>query len=102
MVNVVTSSDGGDRTPDLTIMSRALSPSELHRPKFFRARIRRDGNYWTKEWSPLTESNCRPFPYHGNALPTELRGHGNKVRACGLVDPRALPAKPRERLTRPH
>ena len=24
--------------------------------------------------SPLTESNCRPFPYHGNALPTELRG----------------------------
>ena len=26
------------------------------------------------EWSPLTESNCRPFPYHGNALPTELRG----------------------------
>ena len=27
-----------------------------------------------KQQSPLTESNCRPFPYHGNALPTELRG----------------------------
>src|SRR5512132_3954045 len=25
--------------------------------------------------SPLTESNRRPSPYHGDALPTELRGH---------------------------
>ena len=25
-------------------------------------------------WSPLTESNRRPSPYHGDALPTELRG----------------------------
>ncbi len=98
MVNVVTSSDGGDRTPDLTIMSRALSPSELHRPRFFRPAPKRPR---TKEWSPLTESNCRPFPYHGNALPTELRGRGDKVSACDLVDPRALPAKPKERLTRP-
>ena len=24
-------------------------------------------------WSLLRESNSRPFPYHGNALPTELR-----------------------------
>src|SRR6185369_6385982 len=24
--------------------------------------------------SPLTESNRRPSPYHGDALPTELRG----------------------------
>jgi L-amino acid N-acyltransferase YncA len=29
----------------------------------------------TAKWrSPLWESNPRPFPYHGNALPTELRG----------------------------
>src|SRR6195952_2078751 len=26
-------------------------------------------------WSPLTESNRRPSPYHGDALPSELRGH---------------------------
>src|SRR5215470_17302474 len=29
-------------------------------------------------WSPLTESNRRPSPYHGDALPTELRGHGGQ------------------------
>src|SRR5829696_9748769 len=33
-----------------------------------RARINEPG------WSPLTESNRRPSPYHGDALPTELRG----------------------------
>src|SRR5580704_11282007 len=25
-------------------------------------------------WSPVTESNRRPSPYHGDALPTELTG----------------------------
>ena len=30
-------------------------------------------------WSPLTESNRRPSPYHGDALPTELRG---RVLSC--------------------
>ncbi len=30
--------------------------------------------------SPNRESNPRPFPYHGNALPTELLGHGQPVR----------------------
>src|SRR5216683_6620878 len=29
---------------------------------------------WLMNWSPLTESNRRPSPYHGDALPTELRG----------------------------
>lgn len=28
-------------------------------------------------WSPLSESNRRPTPYHGVALPTELRGRGS-------------------------
>ncbi len=28
--------------------------------------------------SPNRESNPRPFPYHGNALPTELLGHGRR------------------------
>ena len=27
-----------------------------------------------KYWSPVTESNRRPSPYHGDALPTELTG----------------------------
>src|SRR5436190_4449947 len=28
--------------------------------------------------SPLTDSNRRPPPYHGGALPTELRGRGRE------------------------
>ena len=31
---------------------------------------------WLVCESPLTESNRRPSPYHGDALPTELRGPG--------------------------
>src|SRR5215469_17109628 len=38
------------------------------------------------EWSPLTESNRRPSPYHGDALPTELRG---RQRRPGHPDFRA-------------
>src|SRR4051812_30955073 len=51
--------------------------------------------------SPLTESNRRPSPYHGDALPTELRGPtagaaGRPARAADhaggtLPDPRADP-----------
>lgn len=33
--------------------------------------------------SPLSESNRRPFPYHGNALPTELRGP-SRSSACAV------------------
>ena len=29
--------------------------------------------------SPLTELNCRPSPYHGDALPTELRGLSQRL-----------------------
>src|SRR5947207_7647282 len=32
--------------------------------------------------SPLTESNRRPSPYHGDALPTELRGPHAISRVC--------------------
>ncbi len=28
----------------------------------------------TKTWSPRTDSDRRPLPYQGSALPTELRG----------------------------
>ena len=35
--------------------------------------------------SPLTDSNRRPPPYHGGALPTELRGRGVTVAARTAV-----------------
>ncbi len=44
-------------------------------------------DHWTYKrksfvtWSPLTESNRRPSPYHGDALPTELRGRTAGPRA---------------------
>src|SRR4051794_31606804 len=33
--------------------------------------------------SPLTDSNRRPLPYHGSALPTELRGRTAKDSNAG-------------------
>src|SRR6266545_7334878 len=44
--------------------------------------------------SPLTDSNRRPPPYHGGALPTELRG---RVREDGSRDegPRGIRRLPR-------
>src|SRR5262249_51524614 len=36
-------------------------------------------------WSPLTESNRRPSPYHGDALPTELRGPVLSYLICGFA-----------------
>ena len=39
-------------------------------------------------WSPLTELNCRPSPYHGDALPTELRGRvGCRFHSAAWRDP---------------
>ena len=35
--------------------------------------------------SPLTESNRRPSPYHGDALPTELRGRVFSCLTCGFT-----------------
>jgi Polyphosphate kinase 2 (PPK2) len=32
--------------------------------------------------SPLTDSNRRPLPYHGSALPAELRGRTEERSAC--------------------
>src|SRR5580704_16051131 len=52
-------------------------------------------------WSPVTESNRRPSPYHGDALPTELTGpvataDGDELTV--LLPCRCLPA----RSTPPH
>src|SRR5689334_19933690 len=37
-------------------------------------------NFGLETRSPLTESNRRPSPYHGDALPTELRGRRTAYR----------------------
>ena len=48
--------------------------------------------------SPLTDSNRRPPPYHGGALPTELRGRdrtvaqGEAMQGGGFEPPKAEPA----------
>jgi hypothetical protein len=40
------------------------------------------------ERSPLTDSNRRPPPYHGGALPTELRGRsGNRTEGLAASLP---------------
>src|SRR5690349_21715629 len=49
-------------------MSRLLYQAELHRHAVHQ------GQSFRASQSPLTESNRRPSPYHGDALPTELRG----------------------------
>ena len=36
-------------------------------------------------WSPFTESNRRPSPYHGDALPTELTGPIVTCLTCGFT-----------------
>ena len=50
------------------VQRRSGGPSSKH--------ARRCGYAGAKDLkSPLTDSNRRPPPYHGGALPTELRGH---------------------------
>lgn len=36
---------------------------------------------YSRQWSPRRESNPRPVPYEGTALPAELQGH----HPCGLA-----------------
>ena len=36
-------------------------------------------------WSPVTESNRRPSPYHGDALPTELTGPVLTCLTCSFA-----------------
>lgn len=92
-------------------MSRLLCQAELHRLGRHIRRASRPAAYWLKAThdnelavavdldhdlmsagpsSPFTESNRRPSPYHGDALPTELKGrcsrgsHVTRWRAgCG-------------------
>ena len=62
---------GSDVTAELRLYDlrklRVLGDVELVKPRSFAAAS-------TSKKSPLTDSNRRPPPYHGGALPTELRG----------------------------
>src|ERR1700724_3135874 len=42
-------------------------------------------------WSPVTESNRRPSPYHGDALPTELTGRALSCLSRDWSLPAAFP-----------
>ena len=46
-------------------------------------------------WSPVTESNRRPSPYHGDALPTELTGPIFSYLTWGFVLPATLAGRAR-------
>src|SRR3954454_4882820 len=54
-------------------MSRLLYQAELHRRVTARPGL--TTGPVVDRTSPFTESNRRPSPYHGDALPTELKGH---------------------------
>src|SRR3954469_22540008 len=53
-------------------MSRLLYQAELHRRVTGRPGL--STGPLVDPTSPFTESNRRPSPYHGDALPTELKG----------------------------
>jgi hypothetical protein len=48
--------------------------SQLTWPPEWPPRPARSVRITSLSWSPVTESNRRPSPYHGDALPTELTG----------------------------
>src|SRR5262249_15603137 len=51
--------------------------------------------------SPLTDSNRRPPPYHGGALPTELRGRGPILARLHCSSPGVYPSGQRGRAVNP-
>src|SRR4051812_49659554 len=82
-------------------MSRLLCLAELHRRDDAAAR----SHDWTggsllDRTSPFTESNRRPSPYPGDALPTELKGRAPLRRRPHQAAVRALRPPPRPRPTR--
>src|SRR3954447_14789226 len=73
-------------------MSRLLYQAELHRREDRASRSSdRDQPILVSCQSPFTESNRRPSPYHGDALPTELKGHSG-IRPRLYLTPEGLPA----------
>src|SRR4051795_964945 len=91
-------------------MSRLLYQAELHRQGPARPGGDRTGRsspscHAVVVQSPFTESNRRPSPYHGDALPTELKGPA--PRSCRRLyltpsaSPRGARREPRDVLERP-
>src|SRR3954451_11557709 len=69
-------------------MSRLLYQAELHRTD---DRVAARSNAMRFECqSPFTESNRRPSPYHGDALPTELKGRARRAVEHSTRRPDAL------------
>ena len=72
---------GETRTPNLLIRSQTLYPIELRAQYKFR-------------WSGRRDSNSRPQPWQGCALPTELRpqcgaGEGSRTPTPKALDPKS-------------
>ena len=85
-------STGSNRTADLR--SRGSERHKLARWAHRRSDPdgRRNGTHTRSrcsknalDLSPVTESNRRPSPYHGDALPTELTGPVFSCRVCSLA-----------------
>src|SRR3954471_2618915 len=67
-------------------MSRLLYQAELHRRATARPGLATGPV--VDRTSPFTESNRRPSPYHGDALPTELKGRAQEPSETLPDDPR--------------
>src|SRR5438105_14367695 len=59
-------------------MSPEPVPGSSARGASLTASDRKASRMQANRGSPLTDSNRRPPPYHGGALPTELRGQAGK------------------------
>ena len=73
--HVIEELEGAEKLPAEEVIRRARD--EFVRTTFARERKRRSAKSEESlqiQKSPLTDSNRRPPPYHGGALPTELRG----------------------------
>ena len=83
---------GTGRTAPSAVCSAASSASEATAALCCCTQSKRpDPSRTEPAWSPFTESNRRPSPYHGDALPTELKG---RVFSC---PPQRYSVKPSRR-----
>ena len=90
--HVIEELEGAKKLPAETVIRQArdkLVRTTFARPTE-RRRARRTKSLENLE-SPLTDSNRRPPPYHGGALPTELRGHGGQCTRALTVSRLAVP-----------
>ena len=70
---------GNAQPPDVHTVDAKWTPRRGHAA----TRARKTASKQDIHQSPLTDSNRRPLPYHGSALPAELRGRWQERSACG-------------------